>query len=230
MGLELLLQGAATATSVGMGCGTCCGSGISLFLSGYLMTHAKNFAQSARGFLSFYLGKIMAVMGICGGASLIGARVLDDSGCIAGLPVKAIVDAVMLGMGLWFLIRWVLERKGVHRCHSHCGTEKSAPAPDSKLSLPALWGMGVGYGVSPCAPLLMMAGYAATLPLGYALAVGGLFAVASAVSPMLLMLLLSGVLAGRIYREIPQYLTWFRLGCYLLLIFFFAAELIGMLS
>ena len=227
MGLELLLQGAATATSAGMGCGTCCGSGISVFLSGYLMTHAKNFSQSAKGFLSFYLGKIMAVMLICGAASLIGAQVLDENGCVAGLPVKALVDAAMIGMGLWFLVRWILERKGVHLCHSH---HKDTPqAPDSKVSLPALWGMGVGYGISPCAPLLMMAGYAATLPLGYALAVGGLFALASAVSPMLLMLLLSGVLAGRIYQEIPQYLTWFRLGCYVLVIGFFTAELTGMI-
>ncbi len=228
MGLELLLQGAATAASVGMGCGTCCGSGISVFLSGYLMTHAKNFAQSARGFLSFYLGKLMAVMAICGAASLIGTRVLDDSGCIAGIPVKALVDGAMLCRGAWFLIRWVLERKGVHACRGVCG-KKQAPGPDSRVSLPALWGMGVGYGASPCAPLLMMAGYAATLPLGYALAVGGLFALASALSPMLLMLLLSGVLAGKIYREIPQYLSWFRLGCYVLLEVFFALELIGML-
>lgn len=228
MGLELLLQGAATAASVGMGCGTCCGSGISVFLSGYLMTHAKNFGQSARGFLSFYLGKLMAVMLICGAASLIGAQVLDESGCIAGLPVKALVDVAMICMGLWFLLQWILERRGVRRCSGHCGRGESAQTPPGKVSLPALWGMGVGYGISPCAPLLMMAGYAATLPLGYALAVGGLFALASAVSPMLLMLLLSGALAGRIYREIPQYMTWFRLGCYLLLEVFFMVELIGM--
>ena len=229
MGLELLLQGAATAASVGMGCGTCCGSGISLFLSGYLMTHAKNFRQSAKGFLSFYLGKLLAVVMICGAASLIGAQVLDENGCIGGLNVKGIVDLAMIGMGLWFLIQWVLERRGVHRCHGRCGSRERAAKPDGNLSLPALWGMGVGYGISPCAPLLMMAGYAATLPLGHALAVGGLFALASAVSPMLLMLLLSGVLAGRIYKEIPQHLSWFRLGCYVLVIVFFTVELIGMM-
>ena len=216
------MQSAATAASVGMGCGTCCGSGISVFLSGYLMTHAKNFRQSTKGFLSFYLGKLMAVMLICGTAAIVGARVLDKNGCIAGLPVKAMVDAAMISLGVWFLVRWVLEHKGVHLCHGHCGDRAS-------VSLHALLGMGIGYGVSPCAPLIMMAGYASTLPLGYALAVGGLFAVASAISPMLLMLLLSGVLAGRIYQEIPQYLAWFRLGCYVLVILFFGTDLLRIL-
>ena len=67
--------------------------------------------------------------------------------------------------------------------------------------------------------------YSATVPLSCALAVGAVFALCSAISPMLLLLLLSGALAGRMYREIPQYLSWFRLGCYILLVIFFAAEL-----
>ena len=89
--------------------------------------------------------------------------------------------------------------------------------------------MGVGYGISPCAPLLMIAGYAAMLPLGAALAVGAVFAVCSAVSPMLILLLVTGALSGRMYREIPGYLRWFRLGCYLLVIGFFAIDLISMI-
>lgn len=66
---------------------------------------------------------------------------------------------------------------------------------------------------------------AGAVPLSCALAVGAVFALCSAISPMLLLLLLSGALAGRMYREIPQYLSWFRLGCYILLVIFFAAEL-----
>lgn len=226
--MELLLQSVAAAASVGMGCGTCCGSGMGVLLSGYLMAHAKSFGQSLRAFLSFYLGKLMAVMAVCGAASLVGNWLLDERGCIHGVPVKALVDGAMILMGLWFLLQWVLERKGrCHRC-GHCGGTQQPPQ-DTSLSLPALWGMGLGYGISPCAPLLMMAGYAATLPLGYALALGGVFALCSAVSPMLLLLLLSGILAGQMYREIPQHMTWFRLGSYILLVIFFAAELVRVL-
>ena len=86
--------------------------------------------------------------------------------------------------------------------------------------------MGISYGLSPCAPLVLMTGYAATLPLGYAALLGAVFAAASTVSPVLFMLLISGVLAGKMYKEIPQYLTWFRLACYIMLIVLFAVSLL----
>ena len=38
-------------------------------------------------------------------------------------------------------------------------------------------------------------------------------------------LLLSGAASGKIYKEIPQALTWFRLGCYALVTVFFAIDL-----
>ena len=51
--------------------------------------------------------------------------------------------------------------------------------------------------------------------------VGAVFACASAVSPMLILLLISGVLAGRMYLEIPKYLDYFRFACYLGVIGYF---------
>lgn len=86
--------------------------------------------------------------------------------------------------------------------------------------------MGISYGLTPCAPLILMTGYAASLPLGYAAMLGVVFSLASTVSPMLFMLLFSGLLAGKVYKEIPQYLTWFRLACYVLLIVLFSVSLI----
>ena len=86
--------------------------------------------------------------------------------------------------------------------------------------------MGFGYGISPCAPLILITGDAATLPVGFAAVLGAVFALASTVSPALFLMLLSGVLAKRMRKEIPQYLTWFRLGCYILLIALFTAGLV----
>ena len=86
--------------------------------------------------------------------------------------------------------------------------------------------MGIGYGISPCAPLILMTGYAATLPLGFAALMGAVFAAASTVSPILFMLLISGVLAVKMYKGIPQYLTWFRLACYIMLIVLFAVGIL----
>ena len=85
----------------------------------------------------------------------------------------------------------------------------------------AIFIMGAGYGITPCAPLILIAGYCAALPTLQAVAVGSVFAIASALSPMLLLLLISGVLAGRMYREIPGFLNWFRAACYIAVIVYF---------
>ena len=227
MGLTLLLESMTTAASVGMGCGTCCGSGISAALYGYLTTHARDFKQSLRAFLDFFLGKALAVVALCCLAALLGRSVLDSDGRLFGLRIAVIVDALMIGMGLWLLVGWLRERFGHRACHScgHCNPEDKPDWDTQKPSRVALLGMGFGYGVSPCAPLILMTGYAATLPVGYAAALGGVFAAASTVSPALLLLVLSGVLAGKMRKEIPAYLTWFRLGCYILLIVLFAVSL-----
>ena len=61
MGLTLLLEGVSVATSVGLGCGTCCGSGAGILLSGYVMTHARNARQSMIAFLSFFVRCIRCI-------------------------------------------------------------------------------------------------------------------------------------------------------------------------
>ena len=227
MGLTLLLESVTTAASVGMGCGTCCGSGISAALYGYLTTHAKDLKQSLRAFLDFFFGKLLAVVMLCCLAALLGRSVLDSDGRLLGLRIAVIVDVLMIGMGLWLLTGWLRERFGHRACQAcgHCPANEETVLRMEKPSRGLLLGMGFGYGISPCAPLLLMTGYAATLPVGYAAALGGVFAAASTVSPALLLLALSGVLAGKMRREIPAYLTWFRLGCYVLMIVVFSVSL-----
>lgn len=73
--------------------------------------------------------------------------------------------------------------------------------------------MGFGYVISPCAPLILITGYAATLPLTFEVVLGELFSIASTISPVIIIMLLLGVLAKEMNKVIPQYLTWFRLGC-----------------
>lgn len=242
MGLGLLLSGAVTAGSVGMSCGTCCGSGISAFLSGYLMTHARGFRESFAGFLKFYLGKITAVVSICLATSLAGSRLMDDAGYIGPIPLVKVVDLSMAGMALWLLYELWREKCGRKTCAhcSHAGAEKALGKKaagkkasgalrendgvqcfDRKMSGPALLIMGAGYGITPCAPLILIAGYCASLPALHAIFVGAVFAAASAVSPMLILMLFSGILAGRMYREIPKYLDGFRAACYVAVIGYF---------
>ena len=83
MGLTLLLEGVTVATSVGLGCGTCCGSGAGMLLTGYVMTHARDSRQSMIAFLSFYLGKIASVAALCLVASLVGQSAFLQSDLFA---------------------------------------------------------------------------------------------------------------------------------------------------
>lgn len=227
MAFALFVESLTAAASVGVGCGTCCGSGISAALYGYLTTHMKSIKQSFVGFLDFFLGKLIAVISLCCIASVVGSNIIDESGKVFGIKAALIIDIFMLAMGIWMLIGWIRERTGHKSCKT-CGgcNEKHKKTEYRKSNHAALIGMGISYGLTPCAPLILMTGYAASLPLGYAAVLGVVFSLASTISPMLFMLLLSGVLAGKMYKEIPQYITWFRLACYVLLIVLFTVSLI----
>lgn len=233
MGLGVLLSGVAAACSVGMGCGTCCGSGISAFLAGYMMTHAENFKEALGGFLKFYLGKILSVVSICLMTSLAGSRLLSNEGYLGQIPLAKVIDLCMIAVALWMLYDLLLVKSGRKTC-AHCSragaedeTNTVMRTPDTqnsekKISGAVVFLMGTGYGITPCAPLILIAGYCASMPFAYAAIVGAVFAAASALSPMLILLLISGVLAGRMYLEIPKYLDYFRFACYLGVIGYFA--------
>jgi len=231
----LLLQSLTTGTGVGISCGTCCGSGISVFLSGYLMTHAKNFRQSVKGFLAFYLGKIAAVVFLSIISSCLGRTLMDQDGYIGPVPVKNVVDVLMLLTGAFLLFRWVKEhitgRTGCESCHGHHAgrnermyIEKlSAGNPQYLL----LFGMGSGYGITPCAPLIVILSYCMALPLWGAVLSGTVFTLASGLSPMLLVFLISGGLSGKMHEEMPEILEYFKLLVYILLMAFSAFSLLS---
>ncbi len=228
MVLTVFTESLTAAASVGMGCGTCCGSGISTALYGYLTTHMKNMKQSLIGFFDFFFGKFLTIVTLCCIASVVGNNIIDESGCIFGIKTGLIADSVMLLMGIWLLIGWIREQTGHKGCHTckGCHDDHARNTKYKKSNHAALIGMGISYGATPCAPLILMTGYAASLPLGYAAISGAVFAIASTISPMLFMLFLSGILAGKMYKEIPHYLKWFRLGCYILLIGVFLVSLL----
>lgn len=280
----MILQSLMTALSTGLGCGTCCGSGVSAFLFSYLTTHTGSLKHSFRAFLSFYLGKILAVAGVCVACSLLGRQILSEDGNIGSINIHVIVNMFMIAMGVWFIIQWIRERlhPGCASCH-HCTAKPGATKSDATksgnskwsramakllalgepqvaalamegsgmhvedsavvygssvpaneeastgkttgVSYPALMALGAGYGISPCAPLLLMAGYAATLAPAAAFLTGCIFAAASAFVPMLLIMFLTGILSSKLYKEIPQYIGIFRLISYILLIVIFAVTL-----
>ena len=227
MGLSLLLEGLSVATSVGLGCGTCCGSSAGILLSGFVMTHARDSRQSLAAFLAFFLGKVAGVALLCLVASLIGQAAFLQSDLFAQGWVERGFDLFMIGMGLWFLHGWFQEMRGKKTCGNQCRDHKKMrEAAEPGIRMPALFAAGAGYGITPCAPLVIVAGLCVTLPVAYALVTGVVFALASIASPLLLVLMLSGILTTRMHKEIPGVIRWLRLACYLGMIGYFCVHLI----
>ena len=216
--MGLLLEGIAAAASVGLGCGTCCGTTIHAALYGFLMTHVKDMGETLRAYARFLAGKVMAVVLLTTLASLLGKSLLDENGRAFGLPLSRLVDLFLILLGVYLLLRWVREAKG--RKKASCLSCKGCtPHEASPASYGALLGMGFGYGLSPCAPLLLICSYGAVLPVGHAALLGATFALASTLFPGLLFLAASGALATKMQREIGEQLSWLRLSSYILLIF-----------
>lgn len=230
MELTLLLEGLSVATSVGLGCGTCCGSSAGILLSGYVMSHARDTKQSLMAFLTFFVGKVAGVAVLCLASSLVGRAVFSQGDLLSSTWVDRAFDVFMIGMALWFLIVWIREARGQKVCGDQCRDHhKMREAVQDGIHLPALFAAGAGYGITPCAPLVIVLGLCVTLPAGYALATGATFACASIASPLLLVLLLSGFLTVRMHKEIPGMIRWIRLACYLGMVAFFLVDLVNTL-
>lgn len=211
--MELLLPVLTTAVSIGLGCGSCCSPTVSVFLSTYIISHAGGMKKSLLAFLSFISGKVTSVMLLCLIAALAGNQFINDSGYLGSLNLKLVMQLIMFGIGCILIIKWFLDHKTSHKKCKTCTGHKKIRA---KGILP-LFTAGFAYGATPCAPLLLIIGLCTTLSISSALLVGLLFTLASTVTPVLLMVLVSGLLSGRIIKEIPQYLKWFQLASYVLI-------------
>ena len=200
----MFAQAIASAASVGLGCGASCGSSASAFLSTYVLSEGRGMGFALRQVLSFYLGKLAAVLLVCLGGALVGRTFIQSDGTLLGVPLGKAVYAVMLCAAVWLIVGWFRERKGCAGCR-HCGGGlKAVPS----------FAVGMAYGLSPCAPLLMVLGYAAALTVPAALMLGTVFALASSLVPALLILALAGALSTKITAQLGRALPRFQLAVY----------------
>lgn len=215
MDTVMLLPAVTTAMSIGLGCGACCSPMISVFLSTYVVSHANGIRKGVLSFASFFLGKIISVVALCSVAAGISRQFIAANGFIGSFNLHFTAQLVMSGIGLVMIFRWFIKRRqrksACQSCHK-CGEAESAGG---------LWPTflaGIAYGCTPCAPLLMMIGYTFMLPVPLAGVTGGVFGLSSAVSPVLLLVILSGTLSKKMMREIPHCLKWFQLASYIILV------------
>ena len=213
MKTSLLIPALTTAVSVGLGCGTCCSPVVGTFLSTYVVSHAGGVKKGILSFVSFFFGKMVSVTLLCMVSALISRQFISDSGYIGAFNLRLFSQAAMSVIGVALAIRWFLELKKQKKC-SGC---KACKKTVGKSGFVSMFAAGLTYGMTPCAPLLLMIGYCFTLPVSLAGLTGVTFSISSMVSPVLLLVVVTGALSRKMGREIPDAVKWFRLASYVLL-------------
>lgn len=213
MNISLLVPVLTTAVSVGLGCGTCCSSIISTFLSTYVVSHSGGVKKGVLSFISFFFGKMVSVSLLCMIAALVSRQFISDSGYIGSFNLRLFSQAAMSVIGVVLAVRWFLEQKKQKKC----GGCKECKKIVGKSGFVPMLAAGLTYGMTPCAPLLLMIGYCFTLPVSLAGVTGIVFSLSSMVSPVLLLVVVTGVLSKKMRKEIPDAVKWFRLASYVVL-------------
>lgn len=223
MNTSLLIPAITTAASVGLGCGTCCSPIISTFLSAYVVSHSGGVKKGVLSFVSFFFGKMASVSLLCMAAALVSRQFISDSGYIGSFNLRLFSQAAMSVIGMVLSVRWFLELKRKKKCGGCKECKKTA----EKSGFVPMFAAGLTYGMTPCAPLLLMIGYCFTLPLPLAGVTGAAFSLSGMVSPVLLLVVVTGALSKKMRKEIPDAVKWFRLASYVVLMvmpFFLASR------
>ena len=200
----------SAAASVGLGCGSCCGTTASSFLAVYILSEGGGFKSSLKHVGGFFLGKILAVCSITTLCAAIGSVFIDENGYIGGFNLHHAMSWVMLVSALYLMWKWFRERrKTCATCGGRCSSKKMSRVIPS-------FTVGLAYGATPCAPLIMVAGYAITLSLPGAFLLGAVFAMASSLTPALVVFGFSSALSGKIRTQLGKAMPWIQLGVYIL--------------
>ena len=213
MNPSLIVPALTTAVSIGLGCGTCCSPIISTFLSTYVVSHSNGIRKGILSFISFFFGKMVSVSLLCTISALTARQFISERGYIGSFNLRLFSQIAMSLIGAVMVVRWFLELHRHKKCSScrECGREKG------KSGVIPMLISGLSYGMTPCTPLLLMIGYCFTLPFSIAGMTGIMFSLSSMVSPVLLLVVVTGALSKKMSREIPDAVKWFRLASYLLL-------------
>lgn len=210
--LPLLLTGAGTGLTCGLSCGACGNPIVNVFLASYLFTHTGKLKRSILAFLGFHLGKAISVMTMCALISTVGSAIVDESG---GALLQRVAYAAMLVFMVVLIIRWFREEKN-EGCNGNCQKPRAKSDRFGHMLT-----YGIISGLSPCASLVVVLGYASALTTMEAVLVGACFSLANSLVPLVLLVGLTGLLSREMYKEIPSKIKYFQLATYII----FAAAL-----
>lgn len=219
--LPMLLTSVGTGLTCGLNCGACGTPMVNVFLATYLFTHTGRLKRSVISFAGFHLGKAFTVTVLCVLISLFGGQIVDDKGNLFGISLQSIVYIAMFLFMQIMIIRWFWENKKPSKrdCDGSCTHVKS-----DRFSHMLIYGFISG--MSPCASLVVVLGYASALTTAEAILVGLCFSLANSIVPLLLLVILTGLLSKEMYREIPAKIKYFQLMTYILFAFVLAYQMI----
>lgn len=210
-----LLQAALSAFSAGSACSICGASASSAFLSSFIMTHKK----ITFPVFSFLAGKTAMTVFLCMLSAFCGKSILDADGLIGKVDLYLAAQLFVLVISLILIGQWIYRKlhdkgncRGQKSCRRH-GQKEREPL----FKAAALFASGISCGATPCGPLFLVLGQSAACTLAGAAASGIVFSITGFLSPVLIWLVISRLLAGKMYREIARWIKWFQLGCYLIL-------------
>jgi thiol:disulfide interchange protein DsbD len=186
------------------------------FLSTYIMGSGNGFLNGFKSFAVFAMGRLVMCAALGLAAGYIGTAFIDVD--FHSVYLSKIFDVVMIVIGLLMLIRPV------------CVTCKKSNKENEDLGLFSrlfissstthLFIMGMAFAAIPCPPMGAMLLYSLQMP---SMLSGSiimlLFAIGSAVSPLIIISALAGLFSKKIKAEAPQHRMLFqRLSGFILII------------
>jgi sulfite exporter TauE/SafE len=206
------------AAAVGLSCGTACSPLVNLFLTTYTMGRFNNIRQSLQSFAYFWMGKTAIVGFLAFLSAVCGRTVIGRDGRIVNFDPRLALDGCLILTGGVLLAGIFWERKKVNACGNCAASCRCGKAPRRMPQSWPLVTMGLAYGLTPCAPLMMLLLMAAILPPVEAIWVGLIFSLANAVSPLLVLTAVAGFISQKMRREIPQLIRVFQITVFVLFI------------
>jgi hypothetical protein len=198
------------AVAIGLSCGTICSPLITFFISSYTMARLNSFRQSIRAFGFFWVGKTAVVSALAFLSSVLGRAVIDHSEKIASFNLRLVLDVCLILTGIYLLVellRGMRKTAACGKCSTSC---RNAAGPDRVTQFWPLVTMGAAYGLTPCAPMLLLLLITAGLPPVQALGLGFIYGVANSISPLLLFTSLAGFISQKIQRDISGLMQVFQ--------------------
>jgi sulfite exporter TauE/SafE len=215
------------AMAVGLSCGTTCSPLVTLFLTTYTIGRFNNMRQGLRAFGYFWAGKMAVVCVLAFLSAVLGRAIIGQNGQIVSFDPRLVMDGCLILTGSCLLAGMFWGKRKTSACSDCNASCRRMADPIPVKGRWALVAMGVAYGITPCAPLLLLLLIVAMLPPVPAIGAGLVFSIANSVSPLLVQTTLAGFVSQKTQQEIPQLMRIFQITVCVFFIILGVLSLIG---